>query len=140
QMPDWLGGAWIHTGTIPSKTLRESMEAIHSIRFHAGSKWVERIVQDLSSAKLVAQAHKVAQYEENLVRRYFDRYNVQVLTGFGVVEDRQTVRVLGAGGASQTVTCGHMLIATGSRPRRPDDIPFDGWRIVDADEILRLEC
>src|SRR4051812_9890060 len=62
--PDTLGGAWIHTGTIPSKALRESMDAIQSIRFHAGGKWVERIIRDLPAAKLMGHAFKVAQYEE----------------------------------------------------------------------------
>src|SRR5688500_3040908 len=67
--PERLGGSWIHTGTIPSKTLRESMDTIHSIRAHAGAKWVERIIRDLPAAKLMGQALKVAQYEENLIRK-----------------------------------------------------------------------
>lgn len=138
--PQRLGGTWIHTGTLPSKTLRESMETIHSIRAHAGAKWVERIISDLPAAKLMGQANKVAQYEEGIVRRYFERYNIQVLEGFGTLEDRHTVRVIEATGNSLLVRAKNILIATGSRPRRPSEIPFDGWRIVDADEVLRLEA
>jgi NAD(P) transhydrogenase len=138
--PNRLGGAWIHTGTIPSKTLRESMEAIHSIRFHAGSAWVDRIIRDFSAAKLMAQAAKVAQYEENIVRRYFDRYNIAVVEGFGSLEHRHGVRVVTQEGATEILTAAYILIATGSRPRRPPDVPFDGWRVVDGDEVLRLEA
>src|SRR4051812_16241339 len=76
--PKQLGGSWIHTGTIPSKTLRESMDTVHSIRAHAGAKWVERIIRDLPAAKLMGQATKVAQYEETLVRKYCERYNIQI--------------------------------------------------------------
>ncbi len=138
--PNKLGGAWIHTGTIPSKTLRECMEAIHQIRFHAGSKWVERIIKDLSTPKLLGHAHKVSQYEEGIVRRYFDRYKVEIIEGFAALEDRWTIRVARTDGTVQLIRGKNILLSTGSRPRRPKDVPFDGWRIVDADEILNLEC
>lgn len=138
--PGKLGGAWIHTGTIPSKTLRESMDAIHSIRFHAGGQWVERIIRDFSAAKLAAQATKVAQYEEAIVRRYTDRYQIKVLEGVAYLEDAHTVRLVDQSGASELISGRFILIATGSRPRRPTDIPFDGWRVVDGDDVLKLEA
>jgi NAD(P) transhydrogenase len=134
-----LGGAWIHTGTIPSKTLRESMDSIHNIRFHAGPKWVERIIRDLPAEQLMGQALKVAQYEEQIVRRYFARYNIQLIEGMGVIEDEHTVRVVADDGTTSLVEGSFILLSTGSRPRRPPEVPFDGWRIVDADELLRLE-
>ena len=137
--PGRLGGTWIHTGTIPSKSLRESMDAIHSIRFHAGGKWVDRIIRDLPAAKLMGHAFKVAQYEESLVRRYCERYNIDIIEGFGMLEDAHTIRVARLNGESQLINAANILLATGSRPRRPADVPFDGWRVVDADEVLRLE-
>lgn len=140
KTPNQLGGAWIHTGTIPSKTLRESMDAIHAIRFHAGSKWVERIIKDLSANKLMGRAANVSRYEESIMRRYFARYQIKVIDGFGSIEDRHSVRIVKQDGSAETITAGNILIATGSRPRRPSEIPFDGWRIVDGDEILRLEA
>lgn len=139
KTPDQLGGAWIHTGTIPSKTLRESMDSIHAIRFHAGSKWVDRIIADMSTKKLMGRAANVAKYEEGIMRRYFARYDIKIFQGFGSIEDRHSVRVVNATGESEIISSGNILIGTGSRPRRPDDIPFDGWRIVDGDEILNLE-
>lgn len=137
--PNRLGGAWIHTGTIPSKTLRESMDAIHAIKFHAGDKWVGRIIRDLPAAKLMGHAHKVANFEESLVRRYFDRYRIDVIQGFGAIEDRHSVRVIAQDGTASIISTDFVLLSTGSRPRRPPDVPFDGWRIVDADEVLKLE-
>lgn len=135
-----LGGTWIHTGTIPSKTLRESMDAIHAIRFHAGHKWVDRIISDMSASKLMGRAINVSKYEEGIMRRYFARYQIKVIEGFGSIEDQNQVRVIKQNGESEVIHCSNILIATGSRPRRPEDIPFDGWRIVDGDEILQLEC
>jgi NAD(P) transhydrogenase len=136
--PGQLGGTWIHTGTIPSKSLRESMDSIHSIKFHAGSQWVERIIQDLPAHRLAAQAVKVAKYEENIVRRYLARYNIALIEGFGSLIDKNTVRITGQSGEVQDVEAHYILIGTGSRPRRPDEIPFDGWRVVDADQLLAL--
>lgn len=140
KTPDRVGGSWVHTGTIPSKTLRESMERIHAIRFHAGSQWVDRVVADLSTAKLLGRSRKVAMAEEAIMRRYFERYNIHVISGFGTIESETQLRVIPTNGEPQIINAGHLLIATGSRPRRPDNIPFDGWRVVDGDEILRLEC
>ena len=84
--PNRLGGAWIHTGTIPSKTLRESMPRIRSTasgrNTQSGSKWVDRIHYQRSAGiieKLMGQALKVAQYEEAIVRRYCDRYKITIL-------------------------------------------------------------
>lgn len=138
--PGRLGGAWIHTGTIPSKTLREAMDSIHAIRFHAGGQWVDRIIRDLPAEELMAHADKVAQAEEAIVRRYFDRYKIDILSGYGTFQDANTINIEASDGARSQVHATKVLISTGSRPRRPDNIPFDGWRVVDADEVLQLEC
>ena len=122
--PGKLGGAWIHTGTIPSKTLRESMESIHNIRFHAGSVCVERIIREFSAAKLMAQATKVAQFEENIVRRYFDRYGIEVIEGFGSLEHRHGVRIVSRNGDARILTANFILLATGSRPPPPSERPL----------------
>ncbi len=140
KMPDHIGGAWIQTGTLPSKTIRESLDAIHNIRHHAGAHWVERVISDLSTTKLYRRAHKVSSEEEGLVRRYLNKNQIEVLGGEATFEDKNTVRVNPTDGASYAIRGKFIVIATGSRPRRPDNIPFDGWRVVDSDEVLNLEC
>ena len=139
KMPNQVGGAWIHTGTLPSKTIRESLEAIHAIKHHAGQPWVDRVISDLSTAKLYRRAHKVSSEEESLVRRYTEKNQIEICNGFAAFEDQHTIRVTPTQGLSYTIKGKNFVIATGSRPRRPDNIPFDGWRVVDSDEVLRLE-
>lgn len=136
---DKLGGAWIHTGTLPSKTMREVLATIQSIQFHAGKPWVERLVSDLSFSKLMDRANRVAKSEEDLIRRHLQTNNIAVIHGSGVIEDANTVRVNTTDGKSKLIRTDKVMLATGSRPRRPDNIPFDGWRVVDSDEILNLE-
>ena len=140
KMPEKIGGAWIQTGTLPSKTIRESLEAIHNIRHHAGPQWVERVISDLSTTKLYKRALKVSTEEEHLVRRYLNKNNIEVVGGFASFETEKSLRITPSKGASYILNASHFVIATGSRPRRPDNIPFDGWRVVDSDEILNLEC
>ena len=140
KVPNSVGGAWIHTGTLPSKTIRESLEAIHNIRHHAGTQWVERVIDDLSTNKLYRRAHKVSSEEESLVRRYLKKNHIEIVGGFASFEDVHTVRITPHQGHSYTLKSKVFVIATGSRPRRPENIPFDGWRVVDSDEVLKLEC
>ena len=137
--PERLGGSWIHTGTIPSKTVRESLDAIHNIRYHVGGHWVDRIIADLSTTKLFGRARMVSQQEENLVRKYLEKNSIVLKHGYGLIEDHHTVRVTPSKGDSEALTAKNILICTGSRPRRPAHIPFDGWRVVDSDEVLLLE-
>ncbi|MCX6123324.1 MAG: FAD-dependent oxidoreductase [Proteobacteria bacterium] len=139
KMPDHIGGAWIQTGTLPSKTIRESLEAIHNIRHHAGAQWVSRVIEDLSATKLYRRAHKVSAEEESLVRRYLKKNRIEVVGGFASFEGPHSVRITPTAGVGYNLTAKVFVIATGSRPRRPAEIPFDGWRVVDSDEILRLE-
>jgi NAD(P) transhydrogenase len=140
KMPDRIGGAWIQTGTLPSKTIRESLEAIHNIRHHAGQPWVERVISDLSTSKLYKRAQKVSTEEEFLVRKYLAKNQIEVVGGFASFEDQNTVRISPHQGPAYNLKGKYFVIATGSRPRRPDNIPFDGWRVVDSDEILKLDC
>jgi len=133
-----LGGAWIHTGTLPSKTIRESLDTIHSIRHHAGSEWVERVIDTLGITKLYQRAKKVSFDEETLVRRYLKKNNIEIREGHASFLDRNTIQVTHLNNSLDILKAHHFVIASGSRPRRPDNIPFDGSRIVDSNEILNL--
>ena len=139
KMPGKIGGCWIHTGTLPSKTLRESLEQIHSIRFHVGEKWVNRIIQDLNTGNLFGRALKVSSLEEDLIRKHLANNSITVAEGYGSLEDQYTVRVVSTETDPYLLSARYILLATGSKPRRPADIPFDGWRVVDSDDILLLE-
>ena len=55
------------------------------------------------------------------------------------METRFSVRVIPQSGDAYTLSASYILIATGSRPHRPENIPFDGWRVVDSDDIFALE-
>ena len=137
---DRIGGCWIHTGTLPSKTLRESLATIQSIRHHVGAHWVERLIGDLHIGKLFDRATTVSEQEENLVLTHLKNNGIDLKFGYGSLEDRNLFRVIPNNeNLPYLIEAKHILIGTGSKPRRPNDVPFDGWRVVDSDEILALE-
>jgi NAD(P) transhydrogenase len=134
-----IGGAWIHTGTLPSKTLRETLATIHSIKAHAGEAWVERIIDDMHTGKLFERARSVSIQEEELVQQYLTKNKITVMYGLGQVLSRGKIKVTKVDGTNFVVDADKILIATGSLPRRPVDVPFDGWRIIDGHDVLNLE-
>lgn len=137
--PQALGGAWLHTGTIPSKTFRESLDAIHSIRSQIGAHWVDRLVANMSTSQLQRRADEVTRDEEKLIQELIENAAIEVIRGTATIEDNHLIRINLISGGSRKIESEFILIATGSRPRRPSEIPFDGWRVVDSDEILTLE-
>ena len=139
KTPGHIGGCWIHTGTLPSKTLRESLATIQSIRHHVGSHWVERLIGDMQVGKLFHRANKVSSQEESLVFNHLKNNGIDIRYGYGSLETRNSVRIVPPDEDPYVVQSEFVLIGTGSKPRRPPDVPFDGWRVVDSDEILALE-
>ena len=134
-----LGGALVHTGTLPSKTMRESLDAVLGVRKHLDEQWVKRMMQDLPLEKLLERAREVSSLEERLLHGHLKSNSIEVINGQAYLEDKQSVRINSPGQPSRILKAAAILIATGSRPRRPREIPFDGWRVVDSDEILSLK-
>ncbi len=134
-----IGGSWIHWGTIPSKTLRESLDTIHNIKNHVGESWVRRVIEHLNTGKLFSRSKKVSLEQESLMRKYIRTNKIHIYEGYGVVESQNHVRVLSTNKPPVILNGENLLLCTGTKPLRPDDIPFDGWRIVDTDELVVLE-
>ena len=135
---DNLGGAWIQTGTLPSKTLRELLAMTSSVRVQYGEQWLKHLQDGTTARRLMARAKDVSQRQNQHVRSYLAKNGVIIISGTASLRDPNTIEVTKRGGKTQTVQTTSVLLASGSRPRRPPDIPFDGWRVVDADEILQL--
>ena len=88
ENPQALGGSWLQTGTIPSKTLREVLATIHSIRPHVGGHWVNRILLDIDSSSLIRRAREVSKKEEKLMIKNLDKNNIPILSGRAYMEDK----------------------------------------------------
>jgi NAD(P) transhydrogenase len=134
-----VGGVSIHTGTIPSKTLREAVldelarrpldvpDPLHP-EYH------ERAAVDF----LRDRTARVVGAEAAVVREQFRRNGVGLLFGEGEFVDQHSVRVRDAD-TTHVLSAHWLIIAVGTRPARPDDVDFDDRTIIDSDGLLRLE-
>ncbi len=133
------GGACVHTGTLPSKTLREAAlflsgwESRHIYGLQVGLDRAEATPRMLSRKETVRKL-EVARIRENL-----ERHRVTSLAGRGRLVDPHTVEIAAADGTTSRVSGAYILIATGSSPARPADIAFDDPAIDDSDEILHID-
>lgn len=126
------GGAWVNTGTIPSKTLRESALYLAGGRRRGVS--TDPSVNPTVRSFMALKRHLVARWREK-IEANFRRHQVERRRGRARFADSHTL-VLDDG---QRVSGDHILIATGSRPRAVPELPVDGEIVHDSETLLRLE-
>ena len=135
-----LGGNCCHTGTLPSKTLRESSLAWSHAIDSAFLPKVEAREHPITMKDFTWRADEVMQRESARMRNFMERFHIAVFQGDATFVDDHSVQVDGgAGTPARRLHGDHILIAVGSRPVRPANVPFDGRRIFDSDELLALE-
>lgn len=133
-----LGGAQINTGTIPSKALREA--ALHltgaNQRGLLGNASAGR--RHITIADLAAVSQQVIRHEWDVIRRQFERNGVELIWGRAEFEGPRQIRIHAAD-SSEVIQAETFLIAVGTKPARPADIPFNDHTILTSDEILHLQ-
>src|SRR5215207_8656823 len=134
---DRLGGVSIHTGTIPSKTLRQAVLEVLAQRplDVLDPTRIEETEQEVLQ-QLMDRAARVVAAETAVVREQFRRNHVGLLPGEACFEGDHTVRVQGI---EEPINAGRLVIAVGSRPARPESVAFDDRTVIDSDGLLRLE-
>jgi NAD(P) transhydrogenase len=132
------GGAGVHTGTLPSKTLRESALYLSGHRNRELYGIAVELEASATLPVLMARKAAIAATESARIRENLKRHAADYFTGHGRITGPHTASVTSSGGTIEL--CGeYLLIATGSRPFRPPGIDFDDPRIHDSDEILTIE-
>ncbi len=135
---DMVGGVCIHGGTVPSKTLREAILHLTGFR-HRSFYGNDYVVKDRISIKdLGARVSQVVERETGVVRDQLRRNGIDLLTGTAQFLDANTVEVQGLTEAHM-LHADHVLIACGTRPSHPDDIPFDGKKVIASDQFFQME-
>ncbi|MBB64218.1 MAG: Si-specific NAD(P)(+) transhydrogenase [Waddliaceae bacterium] len=132
-----VGGAGIHTGTLPSKTLKETA-IFFSGKHDKGLYGVDRqftrttSVEDFMFRKNFVEKSETEQMTSNL-----QKHLVDIFHGTASFEDPHTLKV--SGEKELCLKGDHILIATGSTPHHPPGIPFDNKRVHDSDSILTTQ-
>jgi NAD(P) transhydrogenase len=131
-----MGGVCVHTGTIPSKTVREAIfqltgAAVKAFYGYCGNG-------DISVQDLAARVRTIIARETEVIHAQLKRNDIAIFQGLAQFVDPHTIEVRDDG-QKHMVRADHVLIACGTRPAHSPDIPFDGKRIVDTDQISGME-
>ena len=132
-----FGGAGVNTGTIPSKTLKET--ALYYSGKYMKGLYSDDFTVDLdhSIKKFLYREKLVCDTIENEVVENIKRHDVEIFRGCASFEDAHSVRVKGQ--KEELIRAKKIIIATGSYPFHPPGIPFDSDRVHDSDTILSIK-
>lgn len=133
-----VGGGCLHWGTIPSKTLRHSIQQIVDYRNNPlFSNTIDALQIDYPC--LLNAAEKTANEQVKIRRQKYDGYQLPVIKGFARFKDEHTVEVIADADVGELYTADKFIIASGSSPYHPEKINFSHQRILDSDTVLKMK-
>ena len=133
-----LGGVCINTGTIPSKSLREAVLYLSGFRQRSIYGGGYRLKKTITIEDLAFRANHVIKHEIEIVQQQMARNRVDMFFGTASFLDPHRLRV-DTTRTSLELTADFFVIAVGTEPARPPDIPFDDQTIIDTDGLLALK-
>ncbi|NOX09083.1 MAG: Si-specific NAD(P)(+) transhydrogenase [Gammaproteobacteria bacterium] len=135
----YIGGVSVHTGTIPSKTMREA--AIYLTGWNQrglyGSDYC--LNPHLTMADLMERVNITLGHQSELMRQQVERNNIEIIQGIARFQTPHSIELETEDGQFSELSADYFVIAAGSRPKRPDNIEFNNKTILDSDGILQIE-
>ena len=133
-----VGGVSAHTGTLPSKTIRETVLNLSGYRertfYGQNSGGTSRI----NESNLKSRLKMTIDHEVQILDEQFDRNGVSVVNGYARFLSKNVVIVTDEESRTYIYQACYIIIAVGSIPYRPINIPFDGTHILDSDDIINF--
>lgn len=133
-----VGGVSVHTGTIPSKTLRETALNLSGWRERGFYGRSYRVKKEIGSTDLGIRLHKTLEHEVDVLEHQFLRNGVHTMEGFARFLDTHQLSVTSPDGSELVVEGERILIAVGTVPFRPEGIDFEDENILDSDEVVEV--
>jgi len=137
------GGSCINTGTVPSKTLRESALYFSGLGQRGLYGIDYSLKENLTVHDFMHHEREVVEMERQRILRNLELHKIEYVQGQGAFEDAHTIVVssgaVGNGGSTRKLRGEVILIATGSKPHRPPEISFDDVHTFDSDTFLQME-
>lgn len=131
-----VGGVSVHTGTIPSKTLRETVLNLSGWRERGFYGLAYRVKKEIEGKDLGARLNMTLDYEIEVLEHQFARNGVRTLGGKARFLDDKHISVTAADGDETVIGFNHAVIAVGTTPYRPADIPFNEHSVLDSDNLV----
>lgn len=133
------GGVCLHTGTIPSKTLRETILYIAGLRQRSVHGLVGVVKPNVSIRELMYRKEQVIQQELDVIGQNMSRHGIDVIHGNGMICDANSILVSDGINSNRLIKADTIVISTGTKTYRPSNVPFDDTYIYDSETILNLD-
>lgn len=133
-----VGGACVHHGTIPSKTLRETVVALRGLSRSAAGAFSAAASEGVEVATLMRRLDQVVRGHEEYIEAQLRRNRVEVARGQARFVTPHELELRAPSGEIRRVRGEHVILAVGSRPREPEGVPVDHEHILDSDSILSM--
>lgn len=131
-----LGGAGVNTGTLPGKTLNDAMYHIHGYTLRSFLNATCTLKKNITFKDMMARRNQVASNDNTVLKHQLERNNITIIHGTATLTGPHTVQVAMRNGKNEPLFASFVVIATGSRPRRPDNVPFNNQNVCDSDAVL----
>jgi NAD(P) transhydrogenase len=132
------GGICINIGTIPSKSLREAVLFLSGFRQRNLYGASYRVKKDITFEDLAQRCDHVVKAEQEIIRNQILRNGIDFITGTASILDPHRIAIRQEAESNEH-TADFIVIAVGTHPARPPQIPFDGEAIIDSDEVISLK-
>ena len=132
-----LGGSCVYQGTIPSKTLLEAALTLSRLKRDA-SIFNFSLQANLEVATMMHRLENVLNAHKRFISSQVKRNKIDVYHGIGKLIEPEEIEIFSIRGTTKRIRAKTIVIATGSRPRTPPDIPIDHEHILDSDSILSM--
>jgi NAD(P) transhydrogenase len=135
-----IGGAGIDSGTVPSKTLRETALALSG--WHSGKLFGVDLSlrREATIADFTHHQDNVTAGERRSIQSRLERNGVDSFQGTAHFVNPHTIRISRGDGSEVHLSGEKILVATGSSPWRPPEFPFEDERVHDSDELLLIKA
>src|SRR5262249_31676351 len=120
------------------KALREAVLHLTGASYRGLFGESYRVKQNVTVADLIFVSEQVIRHELDIVRAHFDRNNVELAWGVAHFVSSNLIEVVRPDD-SERLSADVFVIATGSRPARPENVPFDNKTIFCSDSLLRID-
>jgi len=133
-----IGGVSLHTGTIPSKTMREAVLYLSGWRQRGFYGRSYRVKQYITAEDLTQRLETSIRGQVEVLQHQLFRNRVEVIGGAASFIDPFTLKIETEKSEPREIWADKILIATGTKPSHPDHISFDGKVVLDSDDILEI--
>lgn len=131
------GGTVTTTGGVPTKTLREAALYITGYRDREVYGLQMNVPPDVVLDSVRKRTLSVCDLLQRVTGDNIAGRGVDYIEGTARLGDNRTVIVASPDGTEKTFKAKNIILAPGSRPRRPDDVPFNLSGVCDTDTVMQ---